>query len=614
MLPNIDFTTMQANLLDFMPEMVIILGIVGLLFARLFKGFDKVHLGRLALLITALALLLSLLQWLGKPGLTALVTRLGLSTDAGVGRTISGLSMSSPPRFSQTMLFGGLLVYDLFTVYLRIFLYLFALLMVWLSLVTGIPDREDSGDFYTLLLGATLGMVLMASSAHLLMVFIAIEMASLPSYALAGFLKGRRQSSEAALKYVVYGGGAAGIMLYGISLLAGKFGTGYLPELAMGLVASFQPSHAGIPFDPVVILGTLFLLIGIAFKLAAVPFHFWCPDVFEGASAEVAGFLSVASKAAALALLARLTMFFGGLDPLNAVDGEVKIPYDSVIRYLVPTLAFFAAVTATFGNLAAYLQTNLKRLLAYSTIAHAGYMMMALCTLTRAGVEAMLFYLVAYLFMNLGAFAVIAFLRNQTHSEDLADFRGLVRRSPIMVVTLSAFLLSLLGIPPLVGFAAKFQVFAVLFSDGQAYYKAGEPGLGATLIGLLVIGGLNTVLSAFYYLKVMKVMILDRQAEDLEGTEPAKLPEPVGAVAFAGLMTAGVVGLGILWGPIGAWSEQSVARFRIKPGVEIARRLPPPGTPMGMAVPPPGGDDAGRGQPKDKGKAKGKGKGKGKEK
>jgi NADH-quinone oxidoreductase subunit N len=576
MLPNIDYMTMQANLLDLMPEMVLILGIVGLLFARLFKGFDNIHLGRLALLIAAVSLLLSVLQWLGAPGLTALVTRLGLSAEAGAGRSVVGLAMSSPPNYSQTMLFGGLLIYDLFTVYLRVFLYLFLLLVIWLSLITGIPDREDSGDFYTLLLGATLGMVLMASSAHLLMVFLAVEMASLPSYALAGFLKGRRQSSEAALKYVVYGGGAAGIMLYGISLLAGKFGTGYLPEVAMGLVASLQPSHDGMPFDPVVILGTLFVLIGIAFKLAAVPFHFWCPDVFEGASAEVAGFLSVASKAAALALLARLTMFFGGLDPLNVIDSNAKIPYDAVIRYLVPTLAFFAAVTATFGNLAAYLQTNLKRLLAYSTIAHAGYMMMALCTLTRTGVEAMLFYLVAYLFMNLGAFAVVAFLRNQARSEDLADFRGLVRRSPVMVVTLSAFLLSLLGIPPLVGFAAKFQVFAALFSDGQAYYKAGEAGLGATLIGLLVVGGLNTVLSAFYYLKVMKVMILDRRAEDLEGTEPARLPEPAGALAFAGLMTAAVLGLGILWGPVGAWSERGVARFRTTPGVEVTRSLPTP--------------------------------------
>ncbi|MFO0842963.1 MAG: proton-conducting transporter membrane subunit [Gemmataceae bacterium] len=244
MLPSIDQGAV-LSLLEFLPELAIILGIVGMLFLRLFKAFDRTHLSGVALFAALAALVLSVLQWLGEPGLTALVTRLGLDPATGVGATIRGAAMAPPPRFSQSMLFGGLLIYDQFTVYLRIFLYLFLLLVIWLSRVTGIPDREDSADFYTLLLGATLGMVLMAASAHLLMVFIAIEMASLPSYALAGFLKGRRQSSEAALKYVVYGGGAAGIMLFGISLLAGKFGTGYLPEVAMGLVASFQPTHEG---------------------------------------------------------------------------------------------------------------------------------------------------------------------------------------------------------------------------------------------------------------------------------------------------------------------------------------------------------------------------------
>src|SRR5262249_42121883 len=157
------------------------------------------------------------------------------------------------------------------------FLYLFAALIIWLSRLTGIPDREDSGDFYVLLLGATLGMALMAAANHLMMVFMAVEMASLPSYALAGFLKGRRLSSEAALQYVVYGGGAAGVMLYGISLLSGKFGTGYLPDLAYCFVQSVRPEGSeGLVLDPVLVLGTVFILIGVAFKLAAVPFHFWC--------------------------------------------------------------------------------------------------------------------------------------------------------------------------------------------------------------------------------------------------------------------------------------------------------------------------------------------------
>jgi NADH-quinone oxidoreductase subunit N len=343
------------------------------------------------------------------------------------------------------------------------------------------------------------------------------------------------------------------------------------------------------------VLGTLFIFVGLAFKLAAVPFHFWCPDVFEGASAEVAGFLSVASKGAALALLARISLTLGGLDPLvSNWRGEPAKPWMEVIRYLVPALAFFAALTATFGNLAAYLQTNLKRLLAYSTIAQAGYMMMALATLTRTGAEAVVFYLVAYLFMNLGAFAVVAFLRNQTHSEDLSHFRGLIRRSPVMVVTLSLFLLSLLGIPPLIGFAAKFQIFAVLYDEGQAYYKMGEPGLGATLIGLLVVGGLNTVLSAVYYLKVMKVMILDQEVEDLEGQPVRPLRQPLAPALYVSLLAGAVVALGILWGPLDTYSRQAVARFRTIPGTDPVILVPrPPGMGGPAGGGPPGGNQPG---------------------
>jgi NADH-quinone oxidoreductase subunit N len=565
--------------------------IVFLLLLRLLKTFDRDHMGPIALVLTLLVLAVSIVQWGG------------WASDF----------LKPPTGRLDVLIFGGrgaagMLVYDQITAYMRCFLYSFAALVIWLSLLTGIPDRADSADFYCLLLGATLGMVLMAMSCHLLMVFIALEMASLPSYALAGFLKGKRQSSEAALKYVVYGGGASGIMLYGISLLAGKFGTGYLPELLPALVASIRPAATesvnAVVVDPVLILGTLFVMIGIAFKLSVVPFHFWCPDVFEGASAEVAGFLSVASKGAALALLARFTLILGGLDPLGGSAPFPPVPSSTLpwlpmIRYLVPALAFFAALTATFGNLAAYQQTNLKRLLAYSTIAHAGYMLMGLCTLTRGGVEAMLFYLAAYLFMNLGAFAVVAFLRNETGSEDLKDFRGLIRRSPVMVVTLSLFLLSLLGIPPLVGFAAKFQIFQVLYTDGEAYYTAGEVGLGATLIALLVIAGLNTVLSAFYYLKVMKVMILDQRAEDLEGGPVPRLHVPVLASGYSLLLALAVLALGVLWGPVDRLSAQSVARFRVEAGQDLPTDVSVPTAPVAAGA-------AGKG--KGKGKAKGKAK------
>jgi NADH-quinone oxidoreductase subunit N len=561
MFPKVDQAQVALDMLSFLPELVIATAIVLLLLTRLFRGYRRSHLGGLALFMTVLAFLLSVCQFPGT---------LTLLKDLFPGLKSPGASDSFPSMIVDIFeglqsqhdkeIFGHLLVFDNLTIYLRCFLYSFTALVIWLSLTTGIPDREDSSDFYCLLLGATLGMAIMAQTAHLLMVFIGIEMASLPSYALAGYLKGRRQSSEAALKYVVYGGGAAGVMLFGISLLAGKFGTGYLPDVAVGVVHALHPP-AGGSLDPVVLLGAFFLLVGIGFKVAVVPFHFWCPDVFEGASAEVAGYLSVASKGAALALLARVVLLLAGMDPMliRATGDDVR--WMDVGRILIPAIAFFAALTATFGNLAAYVQTNLKRLLAYSTIAHAGYMMMGLSTLTREGVQAVLFYLAAYLFMNLGAFAVVAYLRNQTGSEDLDSFRGLVRRSPWMVVMLAFFLLSLLGLPPLVGFAAKFQVFSALYHAGESFGRSGESGLAATLYGLLIIGGLNTVVSAMYYIKVLKVMILDRRAEDLEGREPVRLPEPLAARVFAGLMALLVLVLGILWGPMDRVSRSGADRF-----------------------------------------------------
>lgn len=499
---------LSVDLSAFRPELILCATIILLLVIRLFTRFNNRHLGAVALVLTGYSLIAAAEQWTTGQALTS------------------------------RNLFGGMLVFDTFAVFLKLFLLVFTFLVIILSLFTGIPDREDSADFYCLLLGSVVGMSIMASANHFLMVFMGVEMASLPSYALAGFLKGRRQSSEAALKYVVYGGGASGVMLYGISLLAGKFGTGYIPDVVYFMGQS--------PLDPMLLLGTLFLLIGIGFKLAAVPFHFWCPDVFEGASAEVAAFLSVASKGAALALLGRVVMGLGGL-----AGAETNTQaWLRVTPYLVPTLAFFAVLTTTFGNLAAYAQTNLKRLLAYSTIAHAGFMMMGLACMTREGAGAVLFYLVIYLFMNLGAFAVVAYLRNLTGSEDLASFRGLIHRAPILVITLAFFLLSLLGLPPLAGFAAKFQIFSELFRAGKLYTAAGQAGLAYTMYALLVVGGLNTVLSLFYYVKVLKVMVLDKSLDEVEGRPAQPLIVPSLPGAFLSVLAVIVLVLGIFWDPL----------------------------------------------------------------
>ncbi len=529
-----------SDLLGFLPELVLCGTIVLLLLLRLFPRFDQKHLGWVALLFTLYALAVSIFQW--------------ARWDAYDPRSPSAGTVRD-----SLNLFSGLLVYDDFTIFVRIFLYLFTALVLWLSLMTGIPDREDSADFCCLLLGATVGMALMASANHLLMIFIGVEMASLPSYALAGFLKGRRQSSEAALKYVVYGGGAAGVMLYGISLLAGKYGTAYLPDLVAFMAREPQ-------LDAIVLLGTLFVLIGVGFKLAAVPFHFWCPDVFEGAAAEIGAYLSVASKGAALAMLGRVALGLGGLSGNHA---SAAAAWDNVTPFLVPALAFFAALTVTFGNLAAYAQTNLKRLLAYSTIAHAGFMLMGLATLTKDGAAAVLFYMIVYLFMNLGAFAVVAFLRNLTGSEDLRDFRGLVSRSPGLVVALGVFLLSLLGIPPLAGFAAKFQIFSVLFDAARDYNAVGQQGLAYTMYALVVIGGLNTVLSVVYYIKVLKVMTIDKTLEEVEGREPVPLNVPFIANFYAVVLALILFVLGILWNPLANFSQGGVKSFHQPSTAEV---------------------------------------------
>ena len=530
----------------FLPELIVCAAIVVLLFMRLFNALNRVHLGWSALVLTAAALVVAFGQWQG--GCSAIDPRVTLKAEGHSSDTLE--------------LFTGLLAFDNFTIFIRILLLGFTLLVMLLSLVTGIPDREDSADFYSLLLGATLGMMVMASANHLLMIFIGVEMASLPSYALAGYLKGRRQSSEAALKYVVYGGGASGVMLYGISLIVGRFGTGHLPSIASEFMKVVGQYYQGQGFDVVLMLAIMFLLIGIAFKLAAVPFHFWCPDVFEGASAEVAGFLSVASKGAALALLARFALIMTGLGGPGTPKFDA---WSGAVTYLAPALGFFAALTASFGNLAAYLQTNLKRLLAYSTIAHAGYMMMGLVPMMREGAAAVLFYLVIYLFMNLGAFAMVAFLRNTTGSEDLRSFRGLVRRSPFLVCIFAVFLLSLLGLPPLGGFAAKLQIFSVLFSSSDFYHAQGKHFLGTTMMALLVIGGINTVLSAVYYLKVLKVMILESPLEEVEGREspPLAMPRPA-AIYGAGLALV-VFLLGILFDGLLDASARGATPFQQKP-------------------------------------------------
>lgn len=520
--------TVGISLPRFRPELCLVLTIILLLLCRMLPLLRRLDSGLIAFGGVCFAAWYAYVDFTGLGGLPG----------EAILRTAGG----------RQELFGGLLVFDAFTAFLRMVLTGFLLLYVLLTKLSGIPDREDGADFYSLVLGSSLGMCLMASANHLLMVFMAVEMASVPSYVLAGMLKGRPASSEAALKYAVYGAGAAGVMLYGISLIAGLLGTLQLPAVSSEL-ARVMSAGSTSGSAMVLCLGGLMLTVGLAFKLSAVPFHFWCPDVFEGAAAEVGAFLSVASKAAAVALLVRVAFAFSvpaGLAESAAVATATALA-DSR-HFVVYTIGLLAAVTCTFGNLAAYGQTNMKRLLAYSTIAHAGYLMMAVAAAVamavstpagaRDAITAVAFYLATYLFMNLGAFGIVALLRNRLRSEEIAAYAGLIRTSPGIVVAMAVVLVSLIGLPPLAGFVAKFLVFSSLV---DAIIAGAERPL---MLALLVIGGLNTVISLFYYLRVLRVMTVEPLPED-------RVAEPFPLVSLSGALVTGlvvpVVILGVFW-------------------------------------------------------------------
>lgn len=520
--------TVGISLPRFRPELCLVLTIILLLLCRMLPLLRRLDSGLIAFGGVCFAAWYAYVDFTGLGGLPG----------EAILRTAGG----------RQELFGGLLVFDAFTAFLRMVLTGFLLLYVLLTKLSGIPDREDGADFYSLVLGSSLGMCLMASANHLLMVFMAVEMASVPSYVLAGMLKGRPASSEAALKYAVYGAGTAGVMLYGISLIAGLLGTLQLPAVSSEL-ARVMSAGSTSGSAMVLCLGGLMLTVGLAFKLSAVPFHFWCPDVFEGAAAEVGAFLSVASKAAAVALLVRVAFAFSvpaGLAESAAVATATALA-DSR-HFVVYTIGLLAAVTCTFGNLAAYGQTNMKRLLAYSTIAHAGYLMMAVAAAVamavstpagaRDAITAVAFYLATYLFMNLGAFGIVALLRNRLRSEEIAAYAGLIRTSPGIVVAMAVVLVSLIGLPPLAGFVAKFLVFSSLV---DAIIAGAERPL---MLSLLVIGGLNTVISLFYYLRVLRVMTVEPLPED-------RVAEPFPLVSLSGALVTGlvvpVVILGVFW-------------------------------------------------------------------
>jgi len=425
----------------------------------------------------------------------------------------------------------GMLAVDQFALSVKIIIYAFTLLVIvlWMNTTRGSVRLTDGPDYISLVLSGALGMSLMASATNLLMVFLAIEAASFPSYALAGFNKQTRRSSEASLKYVLIGAASSALMLYGLSMLYGYYGTLDLVPIAQRLAA--EGMSVGL------LMGVFGLLIGIGFKLSAVPIHFWCPDVFEGASIEITTFLSVASKAGAIALLVRVMMTLGhfssGEDARNVLVGIGSF------------VGLVGVVTATWGNLAAYFQTNIKRLLAYSSIAHAGYMIMLAALLTASMdnaqpadlVYALLFYLIIYACMNLGAFAVAAVVAKETGSESLDEYAGLGQRNAFLAVAMGCFLLSLFGMPLTGGFWGKVRFGFEMWHEGMWW-----------LVVALIV---NTVFSLYFYLKPIIIMVWK---QPVSSRVLAVSPAMYGVVGVALL---GVFATGLLPDRATAWAQRN---------------------------------------------------------
>lgn len=393
------------------------------------------------------------------------------------------------------LLFHGMVAYDGFAAFLKgLFLVagVFGVLMAFPAVSRG---EVGEGEFHGLLVTCVLGMCLLATATNLLMIYLSLELVSVPSYILAGFLRHHRRSSEASLKYVIYGAFASGTMVYGMSLLYGLTGQVGLAELGPAVRAA---SAAGGVAAPTLAAVSLMILAGFAYKIAAVPFHFWCPDVYEGAPTPVTAFFSVGPKAAGFAALIR---FFHGVFAAGGTAFEA-FPWQAVMLVV-------CVVTMTVGNLAALAQQNLKRLFAYSSVAHAGYLLMGVVLADRVGAQAVLFYLVVYLFMNLGAFMVVITLEERFGITDVAGCRGFGWRHGFLGVAMTIFLFSLTGIPPVAGFVGKVMLFQAVVREA-----AGRPVPGAWY-ALAVIGVLNSVVSLFYYARIFKAMYLEGRPEDV---------------------------------------------------------------------------------------------------
>jgi NADH-quinone oxidoreductase subunit N len=376
--------------------------------------------------------------------------------------------------------FANMFVLDGYSNFFKLIFYFNVILTICISLRYMTIEKASYGEYYALLLFSTVGMMIMASAADLIVLYLGLELMALSTYILAGLMRKQLRSNEAALKYFFLGAFSSAFLLYGISLTYGLTGSTNLKEIA----ASLQTLN--ITDSPVVFLGLIFLIVSFGFKIALVPFHMWAPDVYEGAPTSITAFMSVGPKAAGFAVLGRVLFdAFGGL----------HVQWDSI---LIP----LAIITMAVGSIIALAQSNIKRMLAYSSIAHAGYMLLGIIAGTPGGLTSTVNYLMIYTFMNIGAFAVIIMLRREGfQGEDLDDYMGLAKSHPLASALMLIFMFSLTGIPPTAGFVGKFYVFMEAINSGYTY--------------LAIIAVIFSVVSAFFYLRVVMYMYMKEPKEEV---------------------------------------------------------------------------------------------------
>jgi NADH-quinone oxidoreductase subunit N len=439
---------------------------------------------------------------------------------AGIAVAIAGIFALANWGTAPRTTLGGMFALDQFAVVLKLFFLAVALFVVWLALPP-LRGHRYEGEFYFLFLCSVLGTLLMPSSRDLLMLFVSLELVSAPAFVMAGLRKLNPRSNEASLKFFLFGVLSAGVLVYGISLVYGAAGTTNLSRIAGAVAAS-----TGRP-KPLLLIGIVFVVAAFGFKISAVPFHFWAPDTYEGSPTPLAAYLSVASKAAGfVGLLLILAVGFAGLQ-----------------RYWGPVVGGIAIATMTVGNVVALRQRHLIRLLAYSSIAHAGYMLIPVALIRPHGgqlgatnatlIRSLIVYLIVYAFMNLGAFAVAVGASKQYPTLLVRDLTGLGRRAPLAALAMAAFLISLAGIPPFLGWFGKFVIFLAAIRVGSV--------LGVVLAVMMVV---NSVVSLYYYVGVVRAMYL----QDSEDTGAVSFPAPITAAVAAAM--AGVTVLGVYPEPV----------------------------------------------------------------